>query len=848
VARPHLSQRTWAIALLHAAVFASGAAGLVWQVLWVRQLSWVTGATTEAAAIGTAVFLGGLGVGAWLGGQLADSARTRPGGLSAYLDGRPLRTLALVELAVATLGLLLASVLPMLVALPDLSTVNAAGWHVPSPATVAAQLAVAVLLIGPPCVAMGATLPLAARAAIGDRVDQAGWRIGLLYAANTAGAALGALGADLLLVPAMGVWGAQLVAAGANLFAAGIALAAPRISDIESWLTPPAGRPGRAALVLACTGFAALGLEIVHVRFLGSALGPYRAVFSLVLAMHLVGLWAGSLLGGAWTRGGGKPAAGLVLSVTLFVGSALGGLLRFDPEALLLAQLAAAPAIARFGATLPLLGVDLRAVAGVVLVPAIALGATFPLANALAQQRVDTVGRTAGALAGANTAGNATGALITAFVLLPTLGLHGTVGVLTGVAVLGAALVARRASWMGVAAGALATGAWLTMLPGDALLWRSFPANRAQAEGVLAVREGVHGTVVVTGRPEGPARLWTDGHPMTSTTHHAQRYMRVLAHAPLLLQDSPQTAVIIGFGVGNTTHAAALHGLDRVQVVDRSPDVLAHADWFSHANHGVLQHPAVAVHVDDGRHHLHTLPPGSLDLIALEPPPIGHAGVSSLYSRDLYILARSRLRDTGAIAQWLPAYQLPAEAVASLVRAFVDIFPDAVLLAPAGRELVLLGHLAPTPFDPDAVAERLRQRPEVAADLARFGLDQPDEWVVMFGANGDQLVSATLAAVPVSDDRPLLEHQAVSHVMETQLPPHLLDPSAWRRWCPGCTHPTLPERMEVTHRVLTSPAYSRFSNLVSPTTTSGVVLVDATVEERRTIASSATLKSLTGTE
>jgi spermidine synthase len=68
----------------------------------------------------------------------------------------------------------------------------------------------------------------------------------------------------------------------------------------------------------------------------------------------------------------------------------------------------------------------------------------------------------------------------------------------------------------------------------------------------------------------------------------------------------------------------------------------------------VLQDPRVAVYVNDGTHHLQMQPPASYDLIALEPPPIGYAGVAALYLEEFYALARTRLKPNGFISQWLP--------------------------------------------------------------------------------------------------------------------------------------------------------------------------------------------------
>ena len=104
-------------------------------------------------------------------------------------------------------------------------------------------------------------------------------------------------------------------------------------------------------------------------------------------------------------------------------------------------------------------------------------------------------------------------------------------------------------------------------------------------------------------------RLLTNGHPMSATTPLSQRYMRALAHIPLLAMESPEAVLVIGFGVGNTTHAASLHpSIRRVEVADLSTDILASAGYFKAANGDVLRDPRVAVYVNDGRQHLQMQP------------------------------------------------------------------------------------------------------------------------------------------------------------------------------------------------------------------------------------------------
>jgi len=186
---------------------------------------------------------------------------------------------------------------------------------------------------------------------------------------------------------------------------------------------------------------------------------------------------------------------------------------------------------------------------------------------------------------------------------------------------------------------------------------------------------GINETPAVDGQMIRLQTSHVNGHPMSSTAPLSQRYMRALAHIPLLTIDHPDTVLVIGFGVGNTTHAATLHpSIRRVEVADLSEHVLAHAGYFKDANRDVLSDPRVVVYVNDGRQHLQMQREASYDLIALEPPPIAHAGVAALYSREFYTLARARLKPTGFISQWLPVYQMPAATTLAMIRAFLDVF------------------------------------------------------------------------------------------------------------------------------------------------------------------------------
>jgi hypothetical protein len=227
--------------------------------------------------------------------------------------------------------------------------------------------------------------------------------------------------------------------------------------------------------------------------------------------------------------------------------------------------------------------------------------------------------------------------------------------------------------------------------------------------------------------------------------------------------------------------------VQRIDAVDLSKDVIRHAGWFRHSNRDVVDDPRVAIHINDGRQHLRMQPEESYDLITLEPPPISYAGVASLYSREFYALARQRLKPGGALTQWLPAYQVSEEAARSVVRAFLDVFPGAVLLSGYRSELILVGARDGAPIlDLPAVEARLAARSEVRRDLARIDVESLTALVGSFAADGETLARATARAAPVTDDRPVMEYSVHARLFETRLPSDLFDVTGVARWCPSC--------------------------------------------------------------
>jgi predicted membrane-bound spermidine synthase len=794
---------------IYAIFVLSGFSGLLYQVIWVRTFGNIFGNTIYSSSLVIAVFMAGLGVGSCAAGWWIDRNYRRSPSFA-------LKAYAYSELLIGGLAVINLLLLPRLEPLSahiSAYTQDARGWWTLTAGSYFFRYALAVLLLAPITTLMGGTLTLLIRHLLHADLRASGWRIGMLYGFNTAGAAAGAFLSDFALIPNLGLRATQMVAILFNFLAAFAALRlvrTPAKTLAAEEVAPPADE-SRAAVAsgpvlftgaaIFFSGFSAMGVEILWFRHLSIGLGSYRSVFSVLLTVILVGIWLGSIAGGWRQRKWGRPDLLYVLSQTIFVAATilLLGAVRFGQG------IDWANALVSFlpiGKNLLPTWILLKPIVLLVAIPALLMGFAYPLANANIQKAAGSVGRRAGFLYLANTVGAVLGSLCAGFVLLPQLALKGSMTVLAGVSAASMLCLyfaaPRTAGERGPRWPRRAVFAGCLAAVGLCVLWWSrMPPARFQNIGlaanhkVLAISEGVYELIAITesGPPDPGRRLITNGHPMSATVKMAQRYMRAFSHIPLMNLENPRSVLVICFGVGTTLHAASLHpSVTRLDVADLSRHVLEQAPYFAESNRNVLADPRVHVFVNDGRQHLWMQPEKTYDLITLEPPPIKFAGVASLYSKEFYELCRSRLRSGGFMSQWLPGYQVRDDVVRSMVRAFVDVFPGAALLSGETDELILVGVKgAPFTLDIDRVRTTLARNAAVRADLEKIDLGTPLEIAGMFLAGGTALRAATRGVRPMSDDLPVMEYSGNSYLCRPNaFPEELVDPIAIRDWCPVC--------------------------------------------------------------
>ncbi len=645
----------------------SGAAALVCEVVWMRRLALALGSTGEAVALTLGLYMAGLGLGSALGGPRR--WRAAPTGYGT------------LELAVCAWTLLF----PALI-LKAAEGLHGGPW---------ADGLVAALLLVPPGMLHGATLPAAAAAAR-DPAEAA-----TLYAANTAGAVLGALLGPFLLMPLFGITGTERLGA---LAAGAVGLAAIRLgraqtADLGSPEAPaplpspprlpssPLPLPGaRVALASAAlAGATGMAMEVAWTRLGALLLGGSVYAMSVVLAVFLAGIALGAALGrrlGAWALGPALGAMGL---------SGLLGMLSYGHLPQLLAR---SYATLGDGGLLPAGALLLAAAMGGL---PIASGVVF---TAALQAQGGSASQASGRVLLANTAGGVLGAILAGLVGLPALGVQGLV-LLTGALTTGACLLlpATTVGWSSWASrlGPAALAALIVALapPWDARLFaaglihkldqladtspRAIDRYAHEGWDLLLYEDGVSATIAVGEGRSGTRWLSSNGKVDASSGEDMPTQIWS-GRLPVLLARAARPegaldALVVGLASGVTAGETLQTGADHVTVVEIEPAVVAAAERFSPWNHAVLEDARAEVVVADARAWLRRQD-RRWPVIISEPSNPWITGVSNLFTREYWALARGRLAEDGVFCQWVQLYALPPGALRSLIRTFLSEFPN----------------------------------------------------------------------------------------------------------------------------------------------------------------------------
>ena len=785
----------------------SGACALVYQMAWLREFRLVFGGATPATAAVLAIFMGAMGAGSALFGRKAEAS------------ANPLRLYALIELGVGVAALLTPLLLSIVRSL-YLSTGGIAALG-QVPATLL-QLLLATVVLAPPCLLMGGSLPAAFKWVETDQDTQRG-SLGVLYGVNTLGALAGVLVSTFWLLELWGIRTTVMAAAGVNLL---IGAAAWFVSRDEPLLkpAPPSAddETGLSSTLTAhflylaagITGFTFFLSELVWFRILAPLLGSSVYGFGLILALALAGIGLGGLLYRMlWaSRTGAVTVAALARvaawqALFLALPWALGDRIAvFAIDVNQLRSLGLSGQIAGWTLIASLL----------VLGPSILAGVQFPLLVGLLGSGSRDAGRHVGYAYAANTLGAITGSLAGGFILLPwltALGAWRWVFVLTvllsfGAAVLGARSTSRWA-WPVIVVLWLSAGSLMFVPSGPTAAWRHKPIGYGRVESLPNSINGLRGWLHASrwkiahefeGREASVAAvssddgycLYVNGKSDGSAFGDADTQV-MQGLVPALLHPAPRSAFIVGLGTGTTAGwVAAVPEMKQVDVVELETAMAGLArQHFAPVNRDVLSKPNVHLIPGDAREAL--LAAGRrYDLIISEPSNPYRAGVSTLFTQEFYAAAKARLNENGLFAQWVQGYEVDAQAIRQVYATLTAVFPHVETWISGPNDLLFIGHLTPPAYTLEQLSTRIAQ-PLFAEALKRVWLTNSVEGVLAHHLASPEFARALLQATPAhinTDDRNLLEYgfaralskdntfettQVLSMAMEqeTDVPAHL---------------------------------------------------------------------------
>jgi spermidine synthase len=753
--------------------FCSGATALVYEVIWSKYMALLFGSTIQAQTVVLAVFMGGLALGNKIFGRGADRALNS---LAVY--GR-------IEIAIGLYAFLFSLLYRMadsLFAWAGSALLAHSGFLL----LLKGVLAMALLLV--PTILMGGTLPILA-AWLKKNTTDAGRRSARFYSVNSFGAVCGAGFSGFWLIEWLGLSKTMILTALVNVAVGLTAIAISRrqpvsapIPSPEPAVEPASNQPigdatlfRRACIIVAMTGAASMGLEVLASRCLCLIFGASLQVFAIVLIAFILGISVGSAV---MASPRGKELRSETTAALLMLGAALLiGLVVFNIENLVSIYVAGQGGLSRTAMGYRYFQILVAAVSIAVLgLPAAALGAVLPLCIRVTSETTELLGNRVGRLLTWNTLGAVGGSLVAGFVLMPYVGLRGSFVVLGLILVFAAVMVAittRRVLVFGVGA-VVGIFLLLTSLNGDAG-WRyifsagvfrmadinfsmATLAKRSDLVQLVFYEDAADATVSVE-RVKGSEELSLriNGKVDASSSGDGSTQL-LLAYLPLMAKPESKDVFCFGMGSGITAGATLNYPIDHLTVAENCAPVLRAARLFNRWNNDVERDSRTRIYREDARTAL-KLSPQKYDVIISEPSNPWMMGVPSVFTREFYQLAASRLKPGGIMTQWFHTYEMDDSTAEVVLRTFGTVFPKMEVWDAGEGDIILLGSDRAWQSDPD-VYKHVFELAEPRRGLATIGIESPEAVLARRMAS-----QYTAFAIPgpgpiQSDGVPILEYAA----------------------------------------------------------------------------------------
>ena len=791
------------LCLIYLMFFLSGAAALIYQVVWVRSMTLVFGGSHLAVTSVLSIFMAGLAIGGYLFGRYADRVK------------KPLRLYGLLEVGIAVF----AAVFIGLMKIYPSFYVSLAQWRGNSPlylSSVRVLFSVIALII--PTTLMGGTLPVLSKIVSGHPNRIRG-PLSFLYGFNTLGAVLGATVAGFFLMRLYSVSATLHIAIITNLLIGltsillqnrAVALLPTTSSIKENPETPQAAAVGTSSLFpfklvlwgIGMSGFCALGYEVLWSRILTVVVGASVYSFTTMLVAFLAGIALGSEAYGLLPKvfkieekGGRRSICwfGMVqvmigisaLFVTLFIRDLPMNIMRLHTYFR--------------GMGLGLLGVrwwsNFALAFSYMIVPAFFMGLAFPLAGKIHAGYRRVVGSAVGEILAYNTVGAILGAGVSGFVMVYLFGIERSLQMFSllnigfGLLIYLSARNKKLLSWA-LSAVIVAILLFLGLNHNALRIWDTkyfaiFRSNQLEAfdspvkirdaldnTEVLYYGEGIESIVSSIKVKGGEQSFLTNGRIEASSHLQAQQCQFALSHLPMLLHKNPRKVLVIGLGSGMTLGATSVHpSVEQMTLVEIEPMVLGVARTFEKYNHHVLDNPKLRIVFNDGRNFLMTTKE-RFDVITADPIHPWFRGAGYLYTTEYFKLVSDHLLPGGIACQWLPIYELTPEDLKCVVSTFRLRFKYTMLWL-THYDAELIGSNTPIRID-EAELDRRIAEPAISNDLKRVMMGTATDFLSYFVMGSDGMRGFSRGGVVNTDDNLYLEFSApfsIGHpsVMETNV-------------------------------------------------------------------------------
>jgi spermidine synthase len=770
--------------------FLSGAAALIYQVVWVRSLTLVFGGSHLAVTAVLSIFMAGLAIGGYVIGKYVDTVK------------RPLRLYGLLELGIALFAVIFIGLMNIYPAI----YIPLAQGRDGSPLYLSfIRVLFSIIALIVPTTLMGGTLPVLSRF-ISRQPKSLRNHLSFLYGFNTLGAVLGATVAGFFLLRLYSVTTTLSIAIITN---ASIGLISILLQDKAAAVLPPEVSGSHAEsppkpeiqkntgyllpykLVLwgiGVSGFCALGYEVLWSRILTIVVGASVYGFTIMLVAFLAGIALGSEAYGLFPKifkvtdkGPGRAISwfGIVqviigvtaLLVTVYIRDLPANIAGLQNYFLKISP----------GFFSAKLWANFVLAFSYMVVPAFFMGLAFPLAGRVYAEYKELVGSAVGEVLAYNTVGAILGAAVSGFVMIYLFGIERSLQMLIVINVGFGLLVVfsaknRERATIGISAMTAAVLLFLALNHQALRMWDTkyfaiYRNNQPEAfrtpemireavanTDVLYYAEGIEAIVSSVQIKGGVQSFITNGRVEASTHLQDQQCQFTLGHMPMLLNKDPKRVLVVGTGSGMTLGATSVHpGVEQITLAEIEPKVIGVARTFAEYNHHVLDNPKLKIVFNDGRNFLMTTKE-TFDVITADPIHPWFRGAGYLYSTEYFKLASEHLRPGGMVCQWLPIYELTPENVKSVVKTFQEHFPYTMLWL-THNDAEIVGSNAPIAIDETDLARRIAE-PAIADDLKRVMMGSATEFLSYFVMGSGGMKKFAQGAIVNTDDNLYLEFSA----------------------------------------------------------------------------------------